>query len=301
MLVDRNMLPAVQACGYEPFNIRIMGDHRGVYVDLLTRDLFGSETLPLSPIALRDYCLKNIHQTVPFIQEQHQHLEDHAWFQQIKDLQQCIDDHKPNHTLANKLDRRRIAACQHAGSKLKRYGPTPYSPALIKQKTICQLLKIAMNRWSNGMIKEEIIEDIKQKLQDMGIQLPEDHEGCKQVKKAQTQELKRMMQEETQNNAKRQEFHEEMITKASNAGDKERAQRIQRIQRAEVLKAVWTKCAAARGCTKASGISTVMVPTIQDADHKTCTDWKTIEDPKQVTEAITNWLQEHFRRAQNCT
>jgi hypothetical protein len=104
MLVDRQMMPAVQACGYEPFNIRIMGDRRGLYVDFLTRDLFGSDTVPLPPIALRDYCSKNIHQTVTFIQEQLQQLEDHEWFNQIKELQQCIDRNQPNHMLANKLD-----------------------------------------------------------------------------------------------------------------------------------------------------------------------------------------------------
>jgi hypothetical protein len=145
MLVDQQMKTAVRASGYEPFNIRILGDHRGLYVDFSTRDFFGSDNLTLPPVALRDYCSKNIHQTATFIQDQHQHLEDHAWFRQVKELQQCIEKQEPNHTLANTLDRRRIIACQYAGRKLKRYGPTPYSPALIKQKAICQLLKIVVH------------------------------------------------------------------------------------------------------------------------------------------------------------
>jgi exonuclease III len=131
MLVDRSLMQATRASGYEPFNARIMGDHRGVYVDFHTCQLFGSDTLPLPPIALRDYQSKNIHQTAIFIQEQFQHLDDHQWLSQIQELQQCITNNTPNHELANKLDRRRIAACQYAGGKLKRYGPTPYSPALI--------------------------------------------------------------------------------------------------------------------------------------------------------------------------
>jgi hypothetical protein len=49
MLVDQKLMSAVAACGYEPFNIRILGDHRGFYVDFLTRDLFGSDTITLPP------------------------------------------------------------------------------------------------------------------------------------------------------------------------------------------------------------------------------------------------------------
>jgi hypothetical protein len=121
MLVDQQLMSAVRACGYEPFNIRIMGDHRGLYIDFLTRELFGSDTNTLPPIALRDYCSKNIHQTASFIQDQHQHLTDHEWFAQIQELQKHMECNEPNHTLANKLDRRRILACQYAGRKLKRY------------------------------------------------------------------------------------------------------------------------------------------------------------------------------------
>jgi hypothetical protein len=119
MLMNRQLVQAVQYCRYKPFNIRIMGDHRGLYVDISTTDMFGSETIALPPLALRDYCAKNIHQTAPFIHDQFQHLEDYAWFQQINILQECIDQNEPNHTLANKLDKQRIAACQYAGKKLK--------------------------------------------------------------------------------------------------------------------------------------------------------------------------------------
>jgi hypothetical protein len=97
-------MQAVQQCGYEPFNIRIMGDHRGIYVDFSTTEMFGLETMALPPLALRDYCTKNIHQNALFIQDQFQHLDDHAWFQQIHILQECMNKNEPNHCLANKLD-----------------------------------------------------------------------------------------------------------------------------------------------------------------------------------------------------
>jgi hypothetical protein len=44
-----------------------------------------------------------------------------------------------------------------------------------------------------------------------------------------------------------------------------------------------------------------MVPINQDEDPKTCNEWKKLEDPTQVTKAITRRLQQHFRQAQHCT
>jgi hypothetical protein len=230
MLVDQQLMQAVQHCGYERFNIRILGDHQGLYVDFHTRDLFGVDTLVLPPIALQDYCSKHLHQTAAFIQDQYQHLEDHTWFSQIKTLQECIHRKKPNHTLANKLDKRRIEACQYAGRKLKRYGPTPYSPALIKQKTICQLLKLVVHRHKIGMAKDETTLDIYRKLKDIGITTPKDQAECQQVYKNHIRELTVMMNKETQNNTKRQEFQDELINQAIHSGDKDRANRIKRIQ-----------------------------------------------------------------------
>jgi hypothetical protein len=110
-----------------------------------------------------------------------------------------------------------------------------------------------------------------------------------------------MMKEETRKGVRRQDFQTAMITTALNTGDKERARRIQRIQNAEVLKAVWPKCAAARGQHKTGGISTVMVPTDPEVDLKTCNEWIQLDDIRQVNEAITKRLQQHFSQAKQCT
>jgi hypothetical protein len=64
---------------------------------------------------------------------------------------------------------------------------------------------------------------------------------------------------------------------------------------------VWSKCAAARGKHKTGGIATVMVPINANEDPKTCSEWRKLEDAKQVNEAITKCLQHHFSQAQQCT
>ena len=49
VLADPDLMASVQRCGYEPFRIRILGDHRGVYMDVNTRMFFGSDTIPMAP------------------------------------------------------------------------------------------------------------------------------------------------------------------------------------------------------------------------------------------------------------
>ena len=63
MLVDPALMPSIVACGYEPFNMRIFSDHRGIFMDVNTALFFGSATTPLAPLNARDYTSKHIHNT----------------------------------------------------------------------------------------------------------------------------------------------------------------------------------------------------------------------------------------------
>jgi hypothetical protein len=67
VLMDERLAGAIQECGYLPFNQLLLSDHRGLYVDVDITWFFGSDTIPVQPMALRDYTTKNIHQTAPFI------------------------------------------------------------------------------------------------------------------------------------------------------------------------------------------------------------------------------------------
>jgi hypothetical protein len=136
VLMDERLVGSIQACRYLPFNHLLISDHRGLYVDVNTTWFFGSDTIPHQQMAVRDYNSKNIHQTAPFITGQYKHLDDHGWFQHVQQIQQCIKTNTPNHELVERADNRRIEACQNSGKRLKRYGPTPYSPQLIQMKLV---------------------------------------------------------------------------------------------------------------------------------------------------------------------
>jgi hypothetical protein len=163
--MDEQLTGAVQECGYLPsFNQPILSDHRGVYVDVDITWFFGSDTIPIQPMALRNYTTKNIHQTAQFITTQAQHLSDHRWYQQVIKIQQCIKTNTPHHELVEKADKRRIEACQYyAGKRLKNYGPIPYSPELMKMKTVDKILTMIIRRMNNQDEDQETMHNLQQK------------------------------------------------------------------------------------------------------------------------------------------
>jgi hypothetical protein len=62
-----------------------------MYMDVQTDQFFGSDSMPLPPLAIRDNYPKNIHQTSKLIEQQFKHLDNHKWFEQIKILRQDME------------------------------------------------------------------------------------------------------------------------------------------------------------------------------------------------------------------
>ena len=103
VLMDPTLLDNVTHCGYEPFKINILSDHRGVFVDFSTNHLFGDTIRPLAPIQSRDLSTKKTHQIAPYFKNKLKHLEDHNWFSQIETLHKAFVDNTPNDALAEQL------------------------------------------------------------------------------------------------------------------------------------------------------------------------------------------------------
>ena len=53
ILISKELIPAVDACGYEAFEVRAKGDHRGMFIKFNTSKLYGSTTVKLAPLASR--------------------------------------------------------------------------------------------------------------------------------------------------------------------------------------------------------------------------------------------------------
>jgi hypothetical protein len=70
-LITPDLLPAVQRCGYEPFQKRVTSDHRGLFLDFNTNLLFGNDTQPLGPLSMRDFTAKSAANNSKYIEAKH--------------------------------------------------------------------------------------------------------------------------------------------------------------------------------------------------------------------------------------
>jgi len=137
-LIPPELEDAVLACGYEPYNILTMGDHRAFYVGFDTAKLLGGKPTYANAKASRDINSKKYHQIPIFLKHGIKHLEKHKFFKQllVEELQKCINTDTPNDRLAQKLDHRFQRSAKHAGKKCPQYPRAPYSLRL-QRCTMC--------------------------------------------------------------------------------------------------------------------------------------------------------------------
>ena len=135
------------------------------------------------------------------------------------------------------------------------------------------------------------------------MQCPESLESCRQCLREQLTLLRTTEKQERQNGPTRKAHQETLIkqcTDAKTPQSAEMAKILQRMIRAEATSAVYQQCAHARGLTKEGGLSYVEVPADPTVDPKQCEDWRRVDDPVEVEEAIRDRLRKHFSQAKEC-
>ena len=84
ILLDEDLMPSVKACGYDPFGIRIVSDHRGVYVDVHESMFFGNVTSPPQEINPRTYKSNDMKRTKKYFAFMEEHLNQHTGSRESK-------------------------------------------------------------------------------------------------------------------------------------------------------------------------------------------------------------------------
>jgi hypothetical protein len=303
MLVDPDLLPGVEACGYEPFNIRIMSDHRGVYIDVNWDFLLGAQMTKTVPLELRDISSGKPHQMLPYWKAADKHFEDHKFYQQMEELKDCFDRRVPNHQLAEKLDKRHIAGRIYAGSKVKRYPSCPYSPEIVKLRNRKCLLNLIKMNYTGDVDYQDQIAMWEQKLRDLDYEPPANLAEAKAQQRQAHKDLQEALKEEMKTRKLRRQHLQQRGFEYESAGDKEKVKIIRRILLAEQTKRTWKKTREARGLTHSGGIDRVDIPADPNyqGSYKECTEWKTEYDPDKVHSLIMAELQRHFSAAKDGT
>ena len=199
---------------------------------------------------IRNLSTKRSHQIAPYFKYKEQNLSQHKRFDKIRQLEKGMHDKIPNHELANDLYGQLISFSVHAGSKLKRFPPTPYSPTIAKLRNIQCLLKLAVIQHKTSRDMEVNIACTKAKLGNAGYQLPATQELCIQALARATRQLKATIREELETKHLWMQHQNELISRHETSGNTKLAKKLRGMQRAEQVKQVFKRCRAAQTSTK---------------------------------------------------
>jgi len=282
---------------YQPFSDNIIGNHRGLYLDLDTNLFFGNNIPPVTKMEQRDLVSKRAHQIKPYFDKVVAHLEENNWFEKIAMLRQCMESGEPNHELAESLDNIRIQACQQSARRLKRYPPVPYSPEIARMRNIEHVLRLQRHQLTSEQDHEESIQRRLAQLNEPNFHLPGNKENCERLLKATQKDLRRMEKEERETAKRRRQHQQELQASYWEADDAKSAKIVQQIQKAEEMARVWKKCAAARGLTQEGGLSYLLVPEDPDISPKQCNEWRRIDDQEEINDRLQVRNQKHFGQA----
>ena len=120
----------IKRAGYEPFDYRgIFSDHRGMYIDLATQEVFGNGPPDLAPRKHREFSADRPDKVVQYIETKYQELLHHNIIQRVAHLENLTT---PNHDFAERIDRDMIRAAKKASKAAATKYRTPWSPKLAR-------------------------------------------------------------------------------------------------------------------------------------------------------------------------
>ena len=127
VLITPSLLDHVTAAGYDPFGYRIPSDHRGMYIDFDTTSLFSQEITKMASVERRGFKSTDPGIVKQYVQAKMTYLAEHRFFNRLHTLNNLT---KPDHTLAESLDRDLQRASYHAARICTKREKPPWSPQL---------------------------------------------------------------------------------------------------------------------------------------------------------------------------
>jgi len=236
-----------------------MGDHRAFHVDFDTAKLLGGKPTFANAKATRDINSKKHHQIPIHVKHRIKHLEKHKFFKQLEELQKCIDTDTPNDRLAQKLDHQFHRSAKHAGKKCPQHPRGPYSPKIAQIRNVCQLLHQAITQHQHSYDMTEAIQATRDQAGSIDYKLPSTLPDCEAACTQKRKELMEAEKEELTDGKLCKMHQEELIASNLDEGNKEHAQLLRQMKRAEAVSKVLTKLRAVRGLNKEGGLSYISV------------------------------------------
>ena len=275
-------LPATADCVtnivYEPFHYRLSGDHRGFYLDIDEKRLFGNDMPDTFDLMGRGFTTKDRTAVKTYLEAFYSHLTENNVFKRIGTL---LENEHEDHELAEAIDRELTRACKHAENKCRKKRLDYWSIELHEVKRAvsvwCQFRRRKKKHLSSVALLTQA--------QACGIEI--DPEITDTAIDDKISKLKKDVIAIHKNSAERRtQCQLEQANIAEDASDKEKANAIRQIAQSERKSRAFKSLKFQRGQhQKAMTINRLQVPkswpTLDEYDE---TKDYVLEDPKSVKE-----------------
>jgi hypothetical protein len=301
-LLSRELIPSVKACGYLPFHSHFRSDHRFLFLDFDTRQLFGSMTSSLAPATYRAFSSKDSQAVAKYLRLKHQYLQAHNFFALLKTLTAL---EAPDPILAEQVDQLLTSASLSAANKCRRkrrdWWSVPLHQALERKSLVESMISGFCNH-------KDMTSVVTQRLRELDIEM--ELPTSLVVAKDMLRELRRVIKViRSESFSYREKDALTRLSTQSRLGNYDEAKFTKAILAKEKQAQRWARIGRMKGTKRGKGISSLQIPASWPATEagfssatlenpKTCTTWKTVETPAEIEFYIRMRNRQHFGQAQ---
>jgi len=290
ILASPEVVAACTAAGYDPYNFRFQGDHRGMYLDLDTIALFGNETPGLTPPSQRILQSRHRKNRLKYLQAKYDYLTGHNWFDRLASFTETSDV-----TLLESLDRDWVRSGIQAEKKCTRHHPAAFVKRLVELRNQRIAVRIRISELRNRKRMSGSRHNALDKCSP-NFTLPTTLlDLCSLLNSINTE----IQQLETNDKISRATEQAEAKEARLAAGDIAGAKALRNIIIAEETREMWKQIRSMEDASD-QGVTTVQIPADGDLSNlncKTCEAWINLDQPEAIREALIQRNKLHFGQA----
>ena len=283
------ILPSVMKCGILPYSDIVDSDHRCIYVDFDTDQLFGGDPAELAPNPTRILHSRDAKGTDQYVKAVHKYLLDHQVPTRLQNLSVS--------TIANmdeceRIDRDITRAMSHGMKKIRKLYTSPFSPQVKQARLSRRFHKLHLSMLKNNL-------DLTSQIASVCAEMDEDLPSPDTVEHAQL--LLRAAQKHVRELNKRASelrvtYLEDQIRQLQDQDEGAAAHIRERILKAEAIKAMYKKLRSYLKPREQNRISHIQIP-CDGLPPKQSQQWIDVHEPIQVEAKLLARNEEHFGQA----
>ena len=273
---------AVKRAGYTPTAGGLQSDHRGLYIDIDINEALGGTLSQLPTQTNRSFNASSPAMVSKYLDEATRKLESRNVSARVERL---VNMDRPDHEMAESIDRDITRMLLSAASKLKKYKPPPWIEELHHTRRQLRVWKGHLKALRKNKTPPKSLESLYNSIPE-GKRLPTTTTECKQLLRQARRRIDHIVANAARHRQEELERRAQEHAKSTAPDGKAKASIIRNIRKREEIREMFKKLQRVRNKTTDTSITTVKVPLDPNVDPKQCTEWTEVDTPEEVETAI---------------